>query len=280
MLYENKLDTFFVATEYSSLQFPSHVHSYIEVVEVIYGKLEMQIGSKLFTLNQGDYAIVFPNIIHNYHTLSDDTHTCLFIGNCALKLMPSYSMILEQNFPQTPVIRNTESLYQLEWVKNELLRLNTKKVSDSLIGSLFSLCIAYSLPKLNIIPIDNNLNKDLSLKIITFISAHCLEDLSLEGVSKKFGIGRYSLSRIFSSVLGISFSKYINSQRINYATFQLLNTEDSIGQIAYDCGYCNQQTFNRVFKEEIGQTPTQYRKSHSGLYYPPNQTGFLPKDLQ
>lgn len=280
MLYENKLDSFFVVTENSSLQYPPHVHSYIELVQVMSGKLEMQIGSRIYTLGNGDYAVIFPNIVHNYHTLSDDAHTCLFIGNCALKLMPSYSMMLEKNSPQAPVITRNESPYQLKWIQNELLGLNTKKVSDSLIGSLFSLFIAYSLPELHIIPVDNNLNKDLSLKIISYISAHCLEDLSLDNVSKQFGIGKYTLSRIFSSVLGVSFTKYINSQRINYASFQLLNTEDDINQIAYDCGYSNQQTFNRVFKEELGQTPTAYRKAHPGLPYPPNQNGLLPKNIQ
>ena len=89
MIYENKVDEFFVVSSADySFSYPLHVHEYIEVVRVIDGTLQMQIGAHVYTLSTGDYAIIFPNVVHDYNTLSDDAHSNLNISNCVLALMP------------------------------------------------------------------------------------------------------------------------------------------------------------------------------------------------
>ena len=50
MFYENKEDYFFAVEEFNSLQYPLHVHSYIELVHVMKGSLEMQIGREKYVI--------------------------------------------------------------------------------------------------------------------------------------------------------------------------------------------------------------------------------------
>ncbi len=280
MLYENKPDYYSMVEERNSLQFPLHIHHYIEVVRVVNGALDMQIGAKIYHLSAGDIAFIFPNIAHDYRTQSDDRHTLLQIGNCHLHLLPLYKIKLEKNYPKTPVLRGDEHPPQLDWFFEQALQIKLSSENDELAGSLYSVAIGYALPYLNIVPIDHNLSKELTLRIISYISDHSLEDLSLDEVAHHFGISKYTLSRIFSGVLGTNFSSYINVHRIKYATYQLLNTEKDITTIAYECGYHNQQTFNRVFKQEYGMTPSEYRSKHTGLLYPWNQGNLLPKSQQ
>ncbi|HIX36789.1 MAG TPA: AraC family transcriptional regulator [Candidatus Blautia pullistercoris] len=94
------------------------------------------------------------------------------------------------------------------------------------------------------------------------ISQHFTEDISLSDVSAAFGVGKYTVTRIFSNVLKISFLQYINSLRIDYAMYLLTNTDLNMTDIAMECGYHSQQTFNRIFKELCSCTPKEYKKIH------------------
>lgn len=86
------------------------------------------------------------------------------------------------------------------------------------------------------------------------------EDLSLEALSKEFFLDRSYISRLFRKKLGISYVEFISAQRVSPACEMLSKTSKSITEIAYDCGFRNQSSFNRVFLAQRGMTPTEYRK--------------------
>ena len=117
-------------------------------------------------------------------------------------------------------------------------------------------------PYLKILPYESEEQglQDLSGKVISYIGSHFTQNISLENIANHFGIGKYSLSRIFSNVLHQNFNHYLNSLRINYAKHLLTTSDYSITRISVECAYNNQQTFNRIFKEFTGTTPKEYRK--------------------
>lgn len=282
MIYENKVDEFFVVSSADySFSYPLHVHEYIEVVRVIDGTLQMQIGAHVYTLSTGDYAIIFPNVVHDYNTLSDDAHSNLNISNCVLALMPLYKMKLEQNYPLSPVIRHAQIPDMVNNIETELHRLTSdfSKPDINLIGALFSALLGYCIPLLELTPVSSNMNRELSLRIISYVAQHSLEDLTQDTIAKQFGLSKFALSRIFSSMLKTNFRTYINSQRVNYAIYLLQNTEQDITDICYAAGFQSQQTFNRAFREQTKMSPSQYRRRHTGLLYPENQMPLLPTPL-
>ena len=57
-----------------------------------------------------------------------------------------------------------------------------------------------------------------------------------------------------------SFDEYVKMLRIGYAQKWLIETGLPVLQIAFDSGFENQQSFNRVFKQKTGLTPLTYRK--------------------
>ncbi|MFR3321483.1 MAG: helix-turn-helix domain-containing protein [Lachnospiraceae bacterium] len=117
-------------------------------------------------------------------------------------------------------------------------------------------------PKLILSDIKEAPQGDLSNEIITYIGKHFREEISLSTIAKHFGIGKCTLSRIFSNVLKVSFSTYINSLRIDYADHLLMTTDLGMMEISIECGYHNQQTFYRLFKTYHKCTPKEYRKEH------------------
>ena len=278
-LFEDKLDNYFIVQEHDSLQFPLHIHPYIELVHVLEGQVEMQIGTEMYMLYKNDYAVIFPNVQHSYHTISDNHHTNLGITNCVLNLLPLHKNILTNNRPAVPVLHQNQLHSDFTWAENRLYSVNPKEDNKIFVGTLFSILLCHAYPLLDLQPFRNNETQDLTEQIVFYISKHALEDITLDIVSKNFGISKFKLSRIFSNTLKISFPDYLKKQRINNAAFLLTNTDKDITSIAYECGFNNQQSFNRAFLQVEGVTPSAFRKHLDGDKYPENLIPLLPEGI-
>lgn len=111
---------------------------------------------------------------------------------------------------------------------------------------------------------DENEKKILPLKfgeVITWIEKKFRQDLSVEELSKKAGYSQRHFLRIFKETYHMTPTEHINAIRIEYACSRLRETEESVTDIAYDCGFRNMSYFYRVFKEKMSMTPQKYRKS-------------------
>lgn len=69
----------------------------------------------------------------------------------------------------------------------------------------------------------------------------------------------YYISRVFSSVTGVSIEKYYMQLKIERAKEFITNKELSLKEIAWQLGYNSQQTFSTQFKKETGKTPGEYK---------------------
>lgn len=268
MFYENKKEYFLLYYERNPIQYPLHVHQYIELVHVVEGLLDMYIGSKKYRLYPGDVALIFPNIAHDYHVLSGQDDTQLHILNCYPNYLPFHETILLNMIPQTPVLHANDVHPDILYAEKRLFEIKQDSFDQALIGSLLSLMLSRLLPNLSLSSTEDQPSRSLSGEIINYIGKHFREDLSLTSIAKHLGIGRCALSRIFSNVLQVSFSTYINSLRIDFAEYLLLSTDLGMMDIAIECGYHNQQTFYRLFKSFHGCTPKEYRertRNHSAV---------------
>ncbi len=89
--------------------------------------------------------------------------------------------------------------------------------------------------------------------------------LTVEMLSSRLGISRQQLSEIINTRYDQNFKTFINSYRIAAAMEELTeNRESTVITIAMDCGFNSKSTFNKVFQETTGMTPTQWRKKKDG----------------
>lgn len=105
------------------------------------------------------------------------------------------------------------------------------------------------------------MESDLVVRAVSYIYAHYLEDISLDTVAKELGVSKYTVSRIFTSVVKVNFVNYVNLLRIDCAKELLTNTSRSIAEIGLDSGFDCIRSFNRIFKMHVGMSPLQYRKT-------------------
>ncbi|MDD3277952.1 MAG: AraC family transcriptional regulator [Lachnospiraceae bacterium] len=261
MYYETKELPFIAAKDWG-IKYPPHIHQQIEIVHVIRGIIKMNIGNQAYQLFPGDFAFIFPTILHDYDMVSNREDIWLQILNCQTDLLPWHQKELLQTYPSKPVIRSLQMHTDALFAESRLYELHYEEQNAPLISSLVSLILCRAFDKLQLLPLGNSNTQDISEEVVSYISNHFREDLTLEAVANRFGIGKYVLSRIFSKTLHISFLSYINSLRISHAEYLLLTTNMTVMEIAIECGYHNQQTFNRIFKAEYECTPTEYRSSH------------------
>lgn len=85
------------------------------------------------------------------------------------------------------------------------------------------------------------------------------ETLSLKSLSKQLGVHPAHISRAVPKYLNTTLGDYIRQQKVKNAISYILNSNLSLTDIAYICGFSDQSHFIRVFKIYIGMTPRQYR---------------------
>ncbi|ANY65900.1 AraC family transcriptional regulator [Paenibacillus sp. BIHB 4019] len=97
---------------------------------------------------------------------------------------------------------------------------------------------------------------------IQYIHEHYQDVLTVEGLSDMAGIERWKYARLFKGATGEGPLHYLNSIRIDQAKKWLLKGEDNLSEIALHTGFSNEYYFNRRFKQLVGISPGQYRRSH------------------
>lgn len=104
-------------------------------------------------------------------------------------------------------------------------------------------------------------------RIQTYISAHYMEDLSMETLQQELGIAKHKIAALVKENTSLIFKQYLNQIRIAEATRLLIETDLPIGEIADKVGYGHISNFNRVFKEYTKKAPSDLRKDVHGSNY-------------
>lgn len=97
-------------------------------------------------------------------------------------------------------------------------------------------------------------------KAISFIRLNYPSDITMTRVAEQAGIGERHLRNLFTRHLNLSPLDYLNQIRINKSIELLRNSEMSIKEISFQCGFKSPQYFSRVFKQQIGITPREVTK--------------------
>ena len=95
---------------------------------------------------------------------------------------------------------------------------------------------------------------------VTYIKINLTEDLELKNVAKILHVNADYLSQRFKKEMNISFTNYVNKQRIKQAVFLLKDNHFNIQEISSLSGYQDVNYFIKRFKKEMGCTPSSYRK--------------------
>lgn len=100
-------------------------------------------------------------------------------------------------------------------------------------------------------------------EIAAYLAERTEKNISVTELSEKFHISKSHLQRAFKGVYGTSVFSYMRILKMQAASIKLIQTNQSVLEIANEHGYDNPGKFAAAFKEIMGETPLEYRKNHS-----------------
>ena len=133
---------------------------------------------------------------------------------------------------------------------------------DIIKSSIHALVVAVNkIPRLQ----DNeNVKDDRLIAIINFIQAN-YKNVTLDSVANEFHLSKPYISKYIKEKSGKTFGEHLSTIRLKKAKTLLKNGNMTVENIATSIGYPTVEHFIRVFKQNFGKTPTQYRNSnHTG----------------
>ncbi|MFC5468148.1 helix-turn-helix domain-containing protein [Cohnella suwonensis] len=97
--------------------------------------------------------------------------------------------------------------------------------------------------------------------IIQYIDDHYNETLTLDLLSREYGISKEHLARTFKEYMGSTFKKHLTRVRLFYAYQLMVYTDISLLEIAMKAGFNDSRSLIKCFKDVYGITPQKYRKT-------------------
>ena len=85
--------------------------------------------------------------------------------------------------------------------------------------------------------------------------------LSIRDVARRMGTNETYVSRALNDGLGVTFKACVHGMRVEHAKRRLRESDEPVLAVGLDAGFSSKSTFNRVFRDVAGLTPTAYRTS-------------------
>ena len=126
-------------------------------------------------------------------------------------------------------------------------------------NALFSAIMYLCAPLLNAVSI----HSFKSMKyhdLLIYLREHCSASLRICDLVKSIGVTRTTLSKGFKRDLGVSLKEYMIHLLLSKARELLVATDLRVSEIAFSLGYEDPFYFSRIFKNYMGETPSEYRR--------------------
>lgn len=99
-------------------------------------------------------------------------------------------------------------------------------------------------------------------RCVEYIHTHLHERITVEQLCSVCHLSRAYLSRLFCQETGQPVARYITARKIKAARNALEFTDQPVADIAHVLSFCSESHFIRVFRQQTGLTPGEYRRQN------------------
>lgn len=252
--------------------YDKHCHSAVEIIMPIRGEVIYQLMDKEYRVQSDEVLIIPPNCVHDLD-MHEGSARYLFLfepdGIFNLRDMQLITALLH-----TPLYLSGQPELQ-ESVRGLLSRcVSCYEERQPMWNAVCYSFLIQMYARLGQNTLKRSLreeseNRRMDPEIVDsarlYIDQHFRDALTLEDVSAFTGFSKYYFSRVFKQQMGVSFSDYLRSRRVSTAEELLVHSRKPIQDIAVTAGFGSIATFNRVFREVKGCTPSRYREIYGDL---------------
>ncbi len=252
-----------------------HCHDFYEIFVTISGLVTHEVNGIVQKLPEGSMVFIRPNDQHGflyetpeskkteYINFAFTRETAQLLFDYLSDSCPAEQLLLCDMPPTTSLTKlqkerlrsQISELSIVNWENREALKLRMRAILVDVFVQFF-----FQIPKKT----DNEVPNWLSKLLLEMESP----DNFAGGIERMVSLSEKSrehLSRSIKKYCGFTAAEYINELRINYASNLLLHTNSGILEICYSCGFQSQSYFYKVFKNQCGVSPKEFREKYKNL---------------
>lgn len=255
--------------------FEAHWHKAMEIIVPLENYYDVVINNESFHLIPGEVLIIAPGLVHEIKAPDSGTRLVYLMDINVFTEMKGFSAISpmlsapirlnKQSYPLVydEVRRHLDRIRDIYFNREEFSQL---KIHSHMANILLRLAENHSnaddtFPNTRIYKQREYAQKFSA--ILNYIEAHYTEDLILEDIAAISGFSKFHFSRLFKQYTDMTFCDYLNYRRLRAAEDLLAKSELSITELALQAGFPSISTFNRIFKQKHGITPSAYRSKRT-----------------
>jgi len=242
-----------------------HWHDCFELELVVSGRGTHIINGNSYPMREGDLYLLTKEDCHK--VIADETMTILGI-------MFDERILAESVLVAIPLVRITSpelnvniggELYsEIKGYFERVIREEKSEIERYLapdyIRGLIE-CIIIELFR-SIVGASPSVTSKTSNDALAYMHKHYAEDITLESLAREVHLSPSYLSAYFKNTVGGNFREYLIELRMKHAARLLANTELSVTDVCYSCGFSTYSHFIRSFKARFGEPPLEFRKIH------------------
>ena len=264
------IEYYYVDKNHTRYEMSAHWHSEVEIIRIIQGRLNVRLNNKNYKAEEGDIVVVNPEIVHAaspegcvyecliFHIdfLNSNTNSCRFF----------IDSILNREYVINDFNKFGDSIFtESAGMAFESIKHKSSGYKFMVIGALYAM--------LGVI-VDNHLysavtgNSAISdgkniaklKKVLTYLRENYDRQMSLADIAESADMSPKYFCHFFKEMTGKTPIEYLNGYRIERASQRLLNTDKSVTEISFLCGFNDLSYFIKTFKAQKGVSPTAFRK--------------------
>jgi AraC-like DNA-binding protein len=280
----------FTAFQRSDPRFPFywHYHPEFELTLIVDSHGQRLVGDGIADYGPGDLVLLGPNVPHSWRSgpvksTQGEVHRAVvvqfredFLGQrfFELKEMESVARLL-RHCSNGLAFGHTETGAKVAKYLEKLPSVSPSKQLVLLLTALVDLASepqAQVLSSLRVRPICRPADQQRIDAICVYLNEHFEEEIEFEKLSERFHMDQASLCRFFKRATGRTMTAYLNELRVGAAAQLLINTDESVLDIAFRVGFGNYSNFNRQFKRIKGFGPRTLRRQFSPEAHPESRS--------
>ena len=261
----------------TSFDGPYHFHPELELTWIRKGSGKRYVGGNVSDYKPDDLVLVGANVPHCWHSMNE-----AIPENAQAIVIQFHPNFAGGGFLELPELIKIKSLFE-KAIAGVLITGNTKEkiiskmkqcpatdglsrllqfleILDLIANSEETELIDHHFAGLTASPSET----ERFQKVFSYLIENYQQEVSLKTVAKIANLTPPAFCRYFKKVTRKTLVKIVTEFRINQACQLLRNSEKSVNEICFECGFGNNSYFNKTFKTITEYTPLQYRNLFLG----------------
>lgn len=244
-----------------------HWHRSIELIIPEKNGIEVWVEGNIYHLYPGTMLLINSNDIHEIKAINSKIPCSSYLIKIKFDfLLQAIPEIESYTFHTFFDYEHNHDIFDIVAQIIQCKQNNLPKKQLMMFSYAYSLC--YELLTKHTMTADNNKihrenkNRTRMIEILDYFDKHVTESFNAQEIAAIFHLSYGYLAKIFKNELGMTMKEYINSVRVRNASFDLLETDTPIIDVAIKHGFVSSKAFYKEFEKVYHMTPKQYRKKY------------------